>query len=525
MARRDIFTDADIRQIEAHGLTAGEALRQLDIFKNPAPYLKLVRPCTKGDGIRVIEEEMIQELIARYENQMPERRCLKFVPASGAASRMFKALLGELNKGKDILRESVENKARTGQQDRQELLKFINNTRRFAFFQDLKSVLSNRGLQIDILIEEGRFTDVIRFLLAENGLNYANLPKGLLKFHEYVDGSRTAFEEHLVEAVSYVADQEGPCHLHFAVSPEHMEKFRALLKKIKPAYEKKYPVVFKVDFSVQKQSTDTIAVDPDNNPFRDEKGRLLFRPGGHGSLIENVNDLDVDIIFLKNIDNVVPDRLKSETFKWKKILGGYLITLQTEIHGYLENLSSGDADESLLAEAMTFMNDELCYQVPDAVAIASFEEKKAFLMERLNRPIRICGMVRNEGEPGGGPFWVQDETGEVSLQIVETAQIDPDSREQQDILESSTHFNSVDLVCGVRDWQGRPIDLRNYIDEKAVFISQKSKDGKGLKALEHPGLWNGAMGRWITIFVEVPIITFNPVKAVNDLLRKEHQPG
>ena len=242
-------------------------------------------------------------------------------------------------------------------------------------------------------------------------------------------------------------------------------------------------------------------------------------------MIENVNDLEVDIIFLKNIDNVVPDRLKSETFKWKKILGGYLITLQTEIHGYLENLSSGDADESLLAEAMTFMNDELCCQVPHAVAIASFEEKKAFLMERLNRPIRICGMVRNEGEPGGGPFWVQEETGEVSLQIVETAQIDPDSREQQDILESSTHFNPVDLVCGVRDWQGRPIDLRSYIDEKAVFISQKSKEGKDLKALEHPGLWNGAMGRWITIFVEVPIITFNPVKTVNDLLRKEHQPG
>ncbi len=525
MGRHDIFTDEDLRQIAEHGLAVEEVFRQLDIFKRSAPNLKLVRPCTIGDGITAIEQEKMRTLIETYENQIPERRCIKFVPASGAATRMFKGLLGELNKEKDVLRESAENNAGAGRKDQSELVEFMNGFKDFAFFQDMKSVMWTEGLQIDMLVEEGRFTDIIRSLLLEKGLNYANLPKGLLKFHRYADESRTAFQEHLVEAVSYVADQEGRCHLHFTVSPEHMEKFKSLLEKVRPVYEKKYSVSFHVNFSVQKESTDTIAVDLNNHPFRDDKGRLLFRPGGHGSLIENVNDLEADIVFIKNIDNIVPDRLKGETFKWKKALGGYLITLQNRIHGYLEKLSSGGSGDSIFADIMNFINDELSLQVPDSMAAAALEAKKAFVMERLNRPIRICAMVKNEGEPGGGPFWVQDETGEMSPQIVETAQIDPDSREQQNLLESSTHFNPADLVCGVRDWQGRPFDLREYIDEKAVFISQKSKDGEDLKALEHPGLWNGAMARWITLFVEVPIITFNPVKTINDLLRKEHQPG
>ncbi len=276
---------------------------------------------------------------------------------------------------------------------------------------------------------------------------------------------------------------------------------------------------------MQKKSTDTIAVGLDDNPLRDKKGRLLFRPGGHGSLIENVNDLKGDIVFIKNIDNVVPDRLKSETFRWKKILGGYLITLQAQIFSYMQKLSSGIADDPLLDQIAAFVRDELSLPLTDSITISSPEEKRVFLMGRLNRPIRVCGMVRNEGEPGGGPFWVQDQAGKGSPQIVEEAQIDPASKEQQQILSSSTHFNPVDLVCGVSDWQGRPFDLRQYVDENAVLISEKSKDGKALKALEHPGLWNGAMARWITLFVEVPLVTFNPVKTVIDLLHKEHQPG
>jgi hypothetical protein len=303
-----------------------------------------------------------------------------------------------------------------------------------------------------------------------------------------------------------------------------MDKFRSLFEKVKPVYEKEYQVTFHASFSVQKESTDTIAVDPDNRPFRDENGMLLFRPGGHGALIENVNDLNGDMVFIKNIDNVVPDRLKAETIKWKKALGGCLITLQKQIHGYMDKLASGVVDEGFFDEVLTFMKDELFIQRPDLMISAGLEEKMRFCMNSLNRPVRICGMVRNVGEPGGGPFWIRDDSGDLSPQIVESAQIDPVSPEQQAILASSTHFNPVDLVCGVWDWQGRPFDLHRFVDEKAIFISEKSKDGKDLKALEHPGLWNGAMARWITLFVEVPIITFNPVKTVNDLLRQEHQP-
>ncbi len=520
----DIFSDEDIRQIERHGLTIAEVNRQLDLFKGAAPYLRLVRPCTTGDGIRVIDGKEMTALEQIYEKAGAAQRCLKFVPASGAASRMFKTLLAALHDKGGIRRETVEKMAREGRKDQQDLLDFMNGIRRFAFFNDLKATLSARGLDMEALMEEGEFGEIVRFLLTEVGLGYAGLPKGLLKFHEYPEGSRTAFEEHLVEAVFYVKNKENRCPLHFTVSPEHMEKFRALLDAAGPLYEKKHGCCFDVGFSIQDPSTDTIAVDLMNRPFRDERGRLVFRPGGHGALIRNVNRLDADIVFIKNIDNVVPDRLKAETFRWKKILAGYLIRVQDRIFGYLEKLAAGDADDSTTAEAMAFMGDTLGFRVPDTVRDASADQKRAFITEKLNRPVRVCGMVKNVGEPGGGPFWVRDDAGELSVQIVETAQVDPDSREQQGILRSSTHFNPVDLVCGIRDRQGKPFDLLRYTDEKAVFISRKSKDGKDLKALERPGLWNGAMAGWISLFVEVPIITFNPVKTVNDLLRREHQP-
>lgn len=523
MAHKDIFTHEDLRQIEAHGLTVETVFRQLELFKRPASYLNLVRPCTKGDGIKVLDPETMRIFQETYEREILKRRAVKFVPASGAASRMFKTLLGARHAEEDSLSESVEKNGRAAHEGRPELLEFIHGIRKFAFFQDLMAEMANQGINIDMSLKTGRFEEIIHCLLDEVGLNYASLPKGLLKFHEYAGESRTAFEEHLVEAVSYVADGQGQCHLQFTVSLEHVLNFNMLLEKIKSFYEEKHPVRFQVTFSVQKASTDTIAVNPDNTPFRDEKGRLLFRPGGHGALIENVNDLMADIVFIKNIDNVVPDRFKSETVKWKKILGGCLVSLQGRIHGYLEKLYIDDVDESILAEAMAFMKKELFLQVPDSVETAALEKKKSFVTEKLNRPIRICGMVKNVGEPGGGPFWVQDKDGSISLQVVESAQIDPNSKSQQNILAASTHFNPVDLVCGVGNWQGGSFDLRQYIDEHAVFISEKSKDGQNLKALEHPGLWNGAMAKWITVFVEVPIITFNPVKTVNDLLRREHQ--
>ena len=548
---KDVFTDKDLRQIEEHGLTNDEVHRQLDLFKMHKPFLKLAAPCTVGDGIMVFDPEKMTSLIETYETGGPGYDCVKFVPASGAASRMFKVLLRYLNQEKEITRDAVSMEASAGEENAKQLLDFMDGLKRFAFFKELKSALSDQGFNVDTLSEKGYFRDILRFLLTDDGLDYADLPKGLLKFHEYPEGSRTAFEEHLVEATSYVADEDGRCPLYLTVSQEHLSGFDSCFRAVRPIYEERYGVAYDISFSMQAKSTDTLAVKLDNTPFRQEDGRLLFRPGGHGALLKNLNDIDGDIIFIKNIDNVVPDHLKPETFEWKKITGGYLISIQNQIRGYMKRLASGDADHqkirderrtsnierptsnekqtstlgTLLAEAAAFLEEKLLLSVPEFIKSASPEAKRTYLMERLDRPVRVCGMVKNAGEPGGGPFWVEDETGERSLQIVETAQIDFDSKEQRDILEASTHFNPVDLVCGVRDWQGRAFDLSRFVDPKAVVISQKSKDGKDLKALEHPGLWNGSMARWITLFVEVPGITFNPVKTVNDLLRKEHQPG
>ncbi len=521
---QDIFTHDDLGQMRQHGLSSEEVQRQLDLFQKPPFYLHLLRPCTPGDGIKVIDKEEVHLLPAKYEHESPKRACLKFVPASGAASRMFKTLLWFLNEEKEIRRDTVTRRAQSGQTRARELLEFINGLKRFAFFKDLKSIMKKKGLDIAYLIKQGEFTDILTFLLTGEGLGYASLPKGLLKFHEYADGNRTAFEEHLAEAASCVCSQSRQCFLHFTVSQEHMAQFDSLLRKVKTLYEDKYHVSFHVDFSVQKRSTDTIAVSLDNTPFRRRDGSLLFRPGGHGALIENLRDLRGDILFIKNIDNVAHERLKSETSKWKKILGGYLITIQGQIFDFMEKLSAGATDGEVISQVTAFMRDALTLPLPVSILASSGDEKRRYLMERLNRPIRVCGMVENKGEPGGGPFWVRDMDGETSMQIVEKAQVDPDSNEQQQILGASTHFSPVDLVCGVRDWQGIPFDLRGFSDPKSVLISKKSKDGKDLKALEHPGLWNGSMARWITQFVEVPLSTFNPVKTVNDLLRKEHQP-
>ena len=519
------FSDEDLRQIRHHGLTLNTVQRHLDLFRTPPPYFNLLGPCTPDDGIKMIHPHETQALIKTYEKEAQNGRCLKFVPGSGAASRMFKALLKALNREKDILKKSIAREAQVGHEEAQDLLEFMNGAKRFAFSKDLKTVMSKRDLDFDTLLERGQFTDIICFLICEVGLNYAHLPKGLLKFHAYPEGSRTAFEEHLVEAAQYIADQDGHGHLHLTVSQNHLKGFQDLLEKVKPIYEQKYKVSFHVTFSTQKKSTDTLAVDLGNRPFRQKDGRLLFRPGGHGALIRNLNDLKGDIVFIKNIDNVASDRFKHETVKWKKILGGYLIGLQNQIFSYVERLSSTAAKGTLIEQITDFIRGDLLLSIPASFNKASPEEKKTVLMEKLNRPIRVCGMVRDVSEPGGGPFWVKDPTGEKSLQIVEKAQIDPDSGEQQTILAASTHFNPVDLVCGVRDWQGRPFDLHQYVDPNAVFISKKSKEGRDLKALEHPGLWNGAMSRWITVFVEVPGITFNPVKTVNDLLRDPHQPA
>ncbi len=519
-----IFNNDDTAQMTAHGITPKEAERQVELFKKARPYLKLVGPCVPGEGITVFSSEEQKALTALYEKERHRRFCLKFVPASGAASRMFKILSAYLNQAGEIERDAVSRKAAAGKTDAKQLLVFMDGISKFAFFQDLSLALSEKGLSMGEFLNKGRFRDIIRLLLKEEGLDYAALPKGLLTFHGYPEGNRTAFEEHLVEAVAYACDASGRCPMHFTVSPEHLKRFEACLHGIEPILEKKYRVNYHVAFSTQKTATDTLAVDLENRPFRLANGRLLFRPGGHGALLENINDLQGDIVFVKNIDNVVPDYLKGETIRWKKITGGYLISIQNRIARYMKELTSGSASGRLLDEASEFLEKDLLIAMPSAMKNANAEEKRHYIMERLDRPVRVCGMVKNAGEPGGGPFWVKDASGGKSRQIVETAQIDPDDAAQQAILAGATHFNPVDLVCGVRNWRGEPFDLRAFVDPDTVFISLKSKDGKELKALEHPGLWNGGMAHWITLFVEVPAITFNPVKTVNDLLRKEHQP-
>jgi hypothetical protein len=521
---RGIFKHDDIKQMNAIGITEEQVRSQIEIFKKKPSYMKLNRPCTIGNGIRVIQKDEIHSLILHHQDAAGKGCLLKFVPASGAASRMFKSLLNLNNLNHEIDRDYIARKAGEDSEQAEDILSFMDGIRKFAFFDDLKSSISHVGLDIGNQISKGQFKEIISCLFTPRGLNYANLPKGLLKFHQYPDASRTAFEEHLVEAADYVRDARGLCRLHFTISPEHQKGFKGLMEDVRHKYEKKYNVRFHVEFSLQKRSTDTIAVALGNQPFRERNGNLLFRPGGHGVLIENLNDLKGDIIYIKNIDNVAPDRLKGQTFLWKRILAGYLIEFQKKVFTYLKRLEEGELEKRFLDEVMEFVRDRLFLSSSNSYRYMSAIKKRGFLQSKLNRPFRVCGMVKNQGEPGGGPFWVEEEDGTLSLQIVESTQVDPKSNKQQAIFASATHFNPVDIVCGVRDYKGKPFNLRNYMDTNAVFISRKSKEGRNLKALELPGLWNGAMANWITLFVEVPVITFNPVKTINDLLREEHQP-
>jgi hypothetical protein len=513
------LTDRDLKQIQEMNLTPEKVLSQIESFKKGFPYARLDRPCTVGDGIHVLSRSDLNGYADGYSEAALSGRSMKFVPASGAASRMFKAFLAvnslyeritdkEISQGKDS--------------DHRAVREFFRGIRNFAFYEDLLSALARENLDLEILLKRKEYKPILESLLTAKGLDLANVPKGLIKFHSYSGHSRTAFEEHLVEGAAYTQDRNRRVRIHFTVSPEHENAVRRHIETARPFCEKD-GVTFSVEFSSQKASTDTIAVDMDNHPFRDRDGSLVFRPGGHGSLLENLCDLSGDILFLKNIDNVLPDRLKEEALTYKKALGGLLIELQKRIFAYVEKLVNGDVDRRLLTEMIAWMKDRLFIMIPDRVARQSATEQARFLLSRLNRPVRVCGMVKNEGEPGGGPFWVEQRDETCSLQIVESSQVDMASPQQRKILGSSTHFNPVDLVCGIRDYRGKPFNLRRFVDPDTGFISIKSKDGKELKALEHPGLWNGAMADWTTVFVEVPLATFCPVKTLLDLLRKEHQ--
>ena len=427
---------------------------------------------------------------------------------------MFKLLLGTYA---DLEKEDADK----GSIDKK-LYQFISELNQYAFYNELKAKMHDDGIDLNECINSGSIKIILEYLLFEKGLNLSNLPKGLIPFHKYSESYRTPFEEHLIEAREYGRDENGKIDVHFTVAPQHEEKIKKYINNVLPRYEREGDE-FVITYSCQKPSTDTIAVDHDDNPFRDENGSLLFRPGGHGALIENLSDLGDDIIFVKNIDNVVTDKYKELTFKYKKALGGYLVSLQEKIFGYLETLKENRSDDKLIEDIFIFIRTRLSVIPPQDILSSSTQEKKRYLIDILNRPLRVCGMVENTGAPGGGPFWVEHPGGEVSIQIVETSQIELEKPDQNEILQAATHFNPVDLVCGVKDSDGNPFDLNLYIDHDAGFISVKSKNGRELKAMELPGLWNGSMAYWNTVFVEVPAGTFSPVKTIFDLMNDDHR--
>ncbi len=501
------FSEIDLTVLRERGVSAEEAERQLGLLRRPPAHVRLDRPCTLGDGIEAIAPREVPDLLARHEAAARAGRLTKFVPASGAATRMFQDLLELLD-------------AERGG-DPALALELLSEIPRLPFREHLRDALARSGQDLDELAAGGAFLEILGALLGPGGLDFAALPKGLLPFHSYREGSRTAFEEHLVEAAGTVRGADGTCRLHLTVSPEHLGRFRDLLREAGPRHERRLGARFDVSFSLQKPSTDTIAVEPDGKPLRDGRGRLLLRPSGHGALIENLNDLGGDVVLIKNIDNVQPDRLRDATLEWKRILVGRLVEIEALVRRYATALEPG-AGPALLREAEGFVRTRLRRESP---AGAEDEARRRWLLDALSRPLRVCGGVRNTGEPGGCPFWVREEGGGTSLQIVDSAEVDRSSAAQRAILATSTHFNPVDLICGVRDAFGRPFDLRAFVNPDAVIVARKFQAGRELLALERPGLWNGAMARWNTVFVEVPPATFTPVKTVFDLLRPEHQPA
>ncbi len=507
-----MFSSDDLSQIQQHGLAIETVEEQISNYKNGFPPSALAASSLVGSGIKSIDDQEKESLCKAFEKYAKSHRVVKFVPASGAASRMFKKLFAfaESYKGGE-----EEYKGLVADRARGSMFDFFKNIERFAFYEDLKTAYkTSTGVDLAEAHVKREYVNIIKHLLESPGLEYGRLPKGLLKFHNYEDGPRTPVEEHLVEAGEYAICGDKEVHIHFTVSPEHQPKFENHISHIQQAYEERYGISIQVSYSTQKPSTDTIAVDLENEPYREEDGRLLFRPAGHGALLENLNDIDADVVFLKNIDNVVPDHLKPETVVNKKVIGGILVAVQEKVFSYIDRLES-DFNDLLLEEIREFAEKDL------GVKVSSKADREE-LISILNRPIRICGMVKSEGDPGGGPFWVKAK-GLTSLQIVETAQIDLSDEAQRSVFNQATHFNPVDLVCGVKDYRGKKFDLMRFRDASAGFVTEKSKGGKSLKAQELPGLWNGSMANWNTVFVEVPLITFNPVKEVTDLLKPEHQ--
>jgi hypothetical protein len=505
-----MLTQQDLKQLAQKGISEQQIETQLGQFKTGFPFLKLEAAAAIGRGIVAPTSDEGRKYVDTWQKyKAAGKRVVKFVPASGAASRMFKDMFAFVDADYDKPTTDFEKK-------------YFDNIDKFAFYDELDAVCQkNNGKSIKELVKEGSFKAIAANMLKAEGLNYGQLPKGLLLFHNYPEGPRTPMEEHLVEGALYAASN-GEAHVHFTVSHEHMELFKQKVAQKADIYAKKYGIAYDITFSEQKPSTDTVAANPDGTPFRNSDGSLLFRPGGHGALIENLNEIEADVIFVKNIDNVVPDRLKGDTVLWKQIIAGVLVTLQKKAFEYLELLDSGKYTHEQIEEMIRFVQNDLCCRKADIKELED-ADLVIYLRKKLNRPMRVCGVVKNVGEPGGGPFLTYNQDGTVSLQILESSQIDKSNTAYMEMFTKGTHFNPVDLVCAVKDYKGNAFDLPKFVDPTTGFISQKSKSGKELQALELPGLWNGAMSDWSTIFVEVPLSTFNPVKTVNDLLRDQHQ--
>ena len=505
-----MLSERDLKQIADKGISEKQIENQLNEFKTGFPFLRLEAAASVEHGIVATTEESRAKFEKSWEQyKAAGKKVVKFVPASGAASRMFKDMFAFVDAEYDKPTTDFEKK-------------YFENIEKFAFYGELNDVcVKNEGKDIPTLLAESIYKAVAAQMLKAEGLNYGQLPKGMLLFHKYAEGPRTPMEEHLVEAALYAASN-GEANIHFTVSHEHMPFFQKKVADKADFYAKKYGVKYDISFSEQKPSTDTIAANPDNTPFRNADGSLLFRPGGHGALIENLNEIDADVIFIKNIDYVVPDRLKGDTVTYKQVIAGVLVTLQQKAFEYLRLLDAGTYNHDKLEEMIRFVQQDLCCRKAD---IKNLEDADLviYLRKKLNRPMRVCGVVKNVGEPGGGPFLTYNQDGTVSLQILESSQIDKNNAEYMEMFTKGTHFNPVDLVCAVKDYKGQPFNLPDFVDRTTGFISSKSKNGKELKALELPGLWNGAMSNWNTVFVEVPLATFNPVKTVNDLLREQHQ--
>ncbi len=513
------FSSLDFLQIYEKGVPLKNIQQQLSFFKNGITKSNLVGPATLFDGILKLSESDFRLNADYFEANKSNFKLEKFVPASGAASRMFKFLLAFL-KDFDVENETIN--AYINRKKETELPVFIVGLEKFPFFEAVDKKLREEFADFEFLHRDYKNYYFIKLLLAPDYFNFAGKPKGVLPFHKFQNHIYTPVEEHLNECVHY-ANSNSNSNLHFTVSESHLTQFETMINAIKGKLEKKSGIAIHVSYSCQNESTDTLAVDFENNPFRDENGKLFFRPGGHGALIENLNNLDADIIFIKNIDNVIQNNIAKNSL-YKKALAGILIELQQQVFKYLHAIDAHKIKQEESEEVLLFLKEKLNISIPNSFYQLSFEDKITEIKAILNKPIRVCGMVKNEGEAGGGPFWVKDKKSLISLQIVESSQVNLSDDDQREILNASTHFNPVDIVCGIKNYKNEKFDLTQFVDHNSGFIVEKTTFGRAIKSYELPGLWNGAMAKWITIFVQVPLITFNPVKSVNDLLKSAHQP-